>query len=100
MLCKWNTELAKKGKKVLLVLDNASTHKFAEYSNIELLFLPPRVTSKIQPLDQGILRSVKCKYRKKLAHLYLHSVENKETAKDIMQSIFKRAVDMIADCWD
>ncbi|KAG0442622.1 Tigger transposable element-derived protein 1 [Dictyocoela muelleri] len=36
-------------------------------SQIYRFFLPPATTSKIQPLDQGIIRSFKSKYRKFLS---------------------------------
>lgn len=47
---------AKKNKKILLLIDNASCHKLNfTPENIEVLFLPPNTTSLIQPLDQGNL---------------------------------------------
>ncbi len=57
--------------KALLVLDNAPSHPSSEHlqshdGNIEAIFLPPNTTSIIQPMDQGVLESVKRRYRKKL----------------------------------
>ena len=58
--------------KVLLIMDNHATHSLKhvgggesfgfstlQLSNITVTFLPPNVTSVIQPLDQGIIASFK-----------------------------------------
>lgn len=42
------------GRKVAILVDNASVHKLKEtFSHIKLVFLPPNTTSKLQPLDAG-----------------------------------------------
>ena len=48
--------------------------------------LPMNATSVVQPLNQGIIRSVKRRYKKKLAERYLVSVENKD-ANTLIQAI-------------
>ena len=51
---------------IILTLDNCFTHPPAATficGNIRVLYLPPNVTSILQPMDQGIIRSLKCKYR-------------------------------------
>jgi hypothetical protein len=35
-------------------------------SNMTLVFLPPKATSVVQPLDQGIIASFKIQHKKKL----------------------------------
>ena len=66
-------------RKILMVMDNVLTHHVgATYSNVELLFLPPNTTPIMQPMDQGIIRSVKCHYRRFLANMYLVEAENRE----------------------
>jgi hypothetical protein len=54
-----------RGQRVLLLLDNCSSHKLAgltlQYTDIH--FLPPNTTSKIQPMDTGIIMSFKRHYR-------------------------------------
>ena len=82
----WNDELARQRHHILLLIDNAPSHIIDEYSNINIQFLPPNTTSKIQPLDQGIIRSVKCAYRKTIQVQYCFRVENYEEVKQIMQS--------------
>jgi hypothetical protein len=47
-------DLKMSGRKVLLLLDNASSHYVAyQCRNVKIHFLPPNMTSKIQPLDAG-----------------------------------------------
>ena len=44
--------------KILLILDNALSHKWnedEELSNVVLLFLPPNTTAYLQPCDAGIV---------------------------------------------
>ena len=57
--------------KAVLVLDNCSAHPnedelVSEDQKIVAKFLPPNVTSLIQPMDQGVLESLKRCYRRKL----------------------------------
>ena len=99
-LTRWNKQLILQRRKIGLLLDNASSHVDGEYSNIKLIFLPPNTTSILQPLDQGIIWSVKCKYRKKIAHMYLAAVEDRESVTEIMKSLdFKVTCDLIAQAW-
>ena len=49
--------------------------------------LPPNATSIVQPLDQGIIRSVKRRFKKKLAERYLVSVENNKDANTILKQL-------------
>jgi hypothetical protein len=66
-LCSFNTKMKDEGRKILLPFDNAPVHPFdASYTNVELLYFPPSVTSMIQPLDQGVIKSFKSLYKKKL----------------------------------
>lgn len=63
-ICNWDTELAKKGRRIALLLDNCTAHpQLAALTNIQLTFLPPNTTSVLQPMDQGVIRSLKCHYR-------------------------------------
>jgi hypothetical protein len=50
---------------VLLLLDNCTSHKLNNLmlQNVEVYFLPPNTTSKIQPMDAGIIMSFKKHYR-------------------------------------
>ena len=97
----WNDELARQRRHILLLIDNAPSHIIDEYSNIKIQFLPPNTTSKIQPLNQGIIRSVKCAYRKTIQVQYCSRVENYEEVKQIIQSFdFVVAVNTLVDAWE
>ena len=57
--------------KGVLLLDNSSAHPDEEElisadGKVIAKFLPPNVTSLIQPMDQGVLESIKRRYRKKI----------------------------------
>jgi hypothetical protein len=38
---------------------------------MRVVYLPPNCTSTIQPMDQGILRSLKCYYREQLKQILI-----------------------------
>ncbi|GBN68838.1 hypothetical protein AVEN_78392-1 [Araneus ventricosus] len=66
-LRQWDKELAKKKRKIILLIDNCTAH--IEPSNlqwIKVVFLPPNTASLLQPMDQGVIRSLKWHYRKQL----------------------------------
>ena len=82
-----------------MILDNASSHvvSFAkvgksrgfstlELSNMTLVFLPPNVTNVIQPLDQGVLTSLKIQYKKKLLQWVLSQYDD-ATLKDLRKMV-------------
>jgi transposase len=57
----------RKGRKIVLFLDNAPVHIVDEatnLTNVELRYFPPNLTSVLQPLDAGIIRSLKALSRK------------------------------------
>ena len=88
------------GHHVLYVSDNASSHQNKEYSNIKFLMLPPNFTSVMQPLDQGIIMSVKRRYKKKLAERYLVSVENNKDANVLLKQLdIVAATNMVHHAW-
>ncbi|XP_022888936.1 CENP-B homolog protein 2-like [Olea europaea var. sylvestris] len=64
-------------RKVLLIVDNCPTHpKVVEgLRNVELFFLPPNTTSKIQPCDVGIIRAFKAHYRRRFYSSILQGLE-------------------------
>lgn len=88
-LRKWDSELKIENDKILLLVDNCPAHPHVEnLSCIKLVFLPPNTTAVLQPLDQGVIKSVKVQYRK---HLILQMIQdldqNKETQITILDAI-------------
>lgn len=55
-------------RKVLRLIDNCSSHGCPDslpvLENLEILFLPPNTTSKLKPMDAGIIVSLKARYLK------------------------------------
>ena len=65
------------GRRILLVVDNCPAHhrNIEGLQNVELCFLPPNMTSKIQPCDAGIIRAFKMYYRNRFYHRILEDYE-------------------------
>ena len=62
--------------------------------------LLPNATSEVQPLDQGIIWSVKRRYKKKLAERYLLSVKNNKDANTLLKQLdIVVATNMVANAW-
>ena len=71
ILSKFECKMRNANKRVLLLIDNATCHSI-DGMNLEFVtvkFFPPNVTSIFQPLDQGIIRSVKAHYRSQLLRI-------------------------------
>jgi hypothetical protein len=61
-----NHMMRKQNRKILL-LDKATSHSVTKImSNVEVKFLPPNLTPEVQPLDQGMIRAVKSRYRQQM----------------------------------
>jgi hypothetical protein len=84
---------------VITILDNASSHvvnvakvgkscsfSTLELNNMTLVFLPPNVTSVVQPLDQGIIASFQIQYKKKLLCWVLSQYDD-ATLKDLRKVV-------------
>ena len=71
-----NTEFA--DAPVVLVMDNFRGHKLnsPDPKRLFLKFLPPNSTSRTQPLDQGIIKSFKSRYRAWLSVQLIDCVDN------------------------
>ena len=53
-----------KKRKTALIIDNCPVHPDVPVLEwVELIFLPPNTTSVTQPMDQGVIRGLKAKYR-------------------------------------
>ncbi|XP_057657380.1 tigger transposable element-derived protein 4-like [Diorhabda carinulata] len=80
-LLDWDKELKKKRRKILLLIDNCPSHiNLRDFEFIKVVFLPPNITSVLQPMDQGIIQKIKTNFRKQLVLRFLQDVEeNRET---------------------
>ena len=62
----FNNKFKLQNRHVLLFLDNCPSHPDIQLSNVKLAFLPKNTTSKSQPLDQGIIKTLKTHYHKRV----------------------------------
>ena len=65
----------------LQVVSSAKVGKFCGFSTLELnnmtlVFLPPSVTTVVQPLDQNLIASFKTKFKKKLLQRVLSKYDD------------------------
>ncbi|XP_025409934.1 tigger transposable element-derived protein 6-like [Sipha flava] len=75
LMC-FNRKMEMENRKIILFLDNASSHPDTlNLKNIKLIFLPPNTTSICQPLDQGIIKNFKVHYRQRLFRHILSRVD-------------------------
>ncbi len=84
-LLQLNNRMLKSNKKIVLFLDNLRGHKIdnSPLSNIKIHFYPPNCTSVLQPLDQGIIRSFKSKYRTRVLIQIISKIDFKESNDEI-----------------
>ena len=93
----WVKELDRKfekeNRKIVLIVDNCPAHPINEgLKAIELVFLPLNTTSKTQPMDQGVLRSLKTKYRRKIIKRLIRAVDMK---KNLPQTLVLDAIQLL-----
>ena len=98
-----NHQIKKQGRKVILFLENATVHPTSlidMYSNIKIVFLPKNTTSRLQPLDAGIIQSFKTKYREKLMCHVIARINDDLTASEIAKGIdIFHTITWVADSW-
>lgn len=111
----FNDHVKKQGKHALLLMDNHSSHKKAvdllegteDLSHVDVHFLPPNTTSKLQPLDQGIIQSFKCRYTKRWLTHMLDKCEAKLSYKIDLLTAVEWSIEAwkdisktcISNCW-
>jgi hypothetical protein len=97
------------GRKVILLLDNFSAHTAAVselealpagsgLTNTEICFLPPNATSRLQPLDQGIIAAFKARYRRRWISYMLEQHEHGLNALDTVNVL--KAIQWSICAWD
>ena len=81
----FDRRMQRQNRQVLLLLDNAPSHpKDVNLSNV---FLPANTTSKLQPLDQGIIKAIKTIYRKRLLQFVLAKMERGEDVMTLSKCV-------------
>jgi hypothetical protein len=89
LMIKLNKRFKSQNLKILLLLDNCSSHPELSLTNIELLFLflPPNTTSRLQPLDAGIIRSFKQRYRNQMLDYIIEMIKPDEKCENFLKRI-------------
>ena len=90
VLSKLNRKLVFENRKVIVFLNNATCHPESmddKFSNIKIVFLPKNTTSRLQPLDAGIIQNFKVKYQKSLVKYVLSRINDNAFATEIVQDV-------------
>jgi len=94
-LLQWDMDLFQTSQKALLLIDNCPVHSgFNKLRSIKVVYLPYNLL--IQPMNQGIIKSLKFNFKKKLILHHLKQIENKSIAK---VNIFQ-AICMLETAWE
>ena len=73
------------GRKIALLVDNCPAHpSISDLTNVQLVFLSPN-TSVLQPMDQGVIRSLKVHYRGRVVRLLCRALD--KTKISILQAM-------------
>jgi hypothetical protein len=91
ILLKLNEIMKKKNRRIVLLIDNAPVHlilyeTWEKLDSVEVKFLLPNTTTKLQPYDAGIIHSFKCHYKRLF-------IQNRINAYDNMQDGFVEKLD-------
>ena len=66
---------------------NCSGPNIDPSGNIKLIFLPKCTTSRLQPLDAGIIKAFKRKYRKRLLKYVVSQIDEGKNVSEIISGI-------------
>ena len=98
---KLNNMMKLENQNILLFLDNAPVHPeslVGKYSHIRVVFLPKNTTSRLQPLDAGIIQSFKVKYRKSYYVMWLQGYQT--NVMDVVKEVdILQAITWAAAAW-
>jgi hypothetical protein len=101
LFTKWVERLDRRfrtrGKKIALVIDNAPSHPRVKTTNVEIVFLPPNTTAASQPMDQGIIKNLKERYKRQAVMKKLTAMD---AGKDMPTITVADALFMARRAWD
>ena len=87
----------KEGRKIVLLVDNCPANPSIDnLVSTELMFLPPNTTSKLQPMDQGVIRSLKAHYKTMSIKTLIDAIEKK---KPLPEFSILDAMQMLGVTW-
>lgn len=89
----------KRNRKILLFVDNCPAHPKklkCQLQAVKVVHLPPNTTSKLQPMDMGIIKNLKFYYRKRLVKKLLDAIsKNNDLSINLLQ-----AITLLTKAWD
>jgi len=104
VLSKLNRKLARKQRNVILFLDNAPCHPpdmKGKYDHIKIVFFAANCTSRLQPLDLGIIQAFKLKYMKLMLTHVVSKIDDCNSATEVCKSVdLLQAIRWIAQAWE
>jgi hypothetical protein len=91
--------MKKQNRKILLLVDNATSHSVTKVmSNVTVKFLAQNLTSEVQPLDQGIIKS---RYRQQMLQYIVTIAKTNNTKSDDNKSVsVLHAVRWLSSAWE
>ncbi len=99
ILTKLNSRLAHTNRRILLLMDNAGCHP--PHLNITICFLPANNTSKLQPLDLGIIKDFKVQYCTLLLKYIVAKMDEYNSASEVVKSVnILVAIRWVAQAWE
>jgi hypothetical protein len=75
---------------VALLMDNCSSHEpscIDPTGQVEIIFFPPNCTSVYQPLDQGIITTLKTFYKKEMLNLFAVAYDKFEELQELAKKV-------------
>lgn len=102
ILLAFDKEMLAKRRRILLFIDNCSAHgRLDEMKQllkaVNLAYFPPNTTSHLQPLDQGIINSLKVHYR---SQMLAGVVRRLETENSLPSVNLLEAINIISHTWN
>ena len=95
---KLNRKFRADDRKIALIIDNCTAHpSISNLTNVQIVYLPPNTMSILQPMDQGVIRSLKVHYRGRVVRLLCRALEKKKPCPKI--SILQ-SMKILADSWE
>lgn len=104
LMTDWLEQLDRKmrmlNRKIILFLDNATSHVHLNLQNVKLVFFPPNVTSTCQPMDQGVIQNFKLKYRQLALQHLIANLDKNNGIQDLSKCIdVLKAATWIQKAW-
>ena len=88
--------------KVVMLIDSCPSHPRTINEKLKatkLVFFPTYSASKLQPMDQGVIKSFKARYRRKLLQCLIHQIEGKKKMASDVQINFLMAMNWSKYAW-